>query len=69
MNRVRCALQEIDERRTAKLQHMRVVGNVTPKKADLAHELVHMNVRRVNFKWQLGNKIGKLYAIVLVNLK
>jgi len=55
--RVRNAIKEIEERRTAKLQHMRVIGNVTYKKPNFASELVH-NVRRVNFKWQLGNKIG-----------
>ena len=56
--RIRNAIQEIEERRTAKLQHMHVIGNVTYKKPNFASELVH-NVRRVNFKWQLGNKIGK----------
>ena len=59
MIRVRNAIQEIEERRTAKLQHMRVIGSVTYKKANFASELVH-NVRKVNFKWQLGNKIGNL---------
>lgn len=67
--RVRSALQEIDERRTAKLQHMRVIGIVTNKQANFASQLVHMNVRRVNFKWQLGIKIGegqfgKVYSAV-----
>ena len=56
--RVKKALQEIDERRTAKLQHMRVIGNVTYKKAKFASDMVHLNIRRVNFKWQMGNKIG-----------
>lgn len=63
--RVRSALQEIDERRTAKLQHMRVIGIVTNKQANFASQLVHMNVRRVNFKWQLGIKIGKTYFFVI----
>eukprot|EP00111_Clytia_hemisphaerica_P003243 TCONS_00009253-protein len=68
MIRIRNAIQEIEERRTAKLQHMRVIGNVTYKKANFASELVH-NVRKVNFKWQLGNKIGegqfgKVYSAV-----
>ena len=57
--RVRNAIKEIEERRTAKLHHMRVIGNVTYKKPNFASELVH-NVRRVNFKWQLGNKIGMI---------
>ena len=56
--RIRNAIKEIEERRTAKLQHMHAIGNITYKKPNFASELVH-NVRRVNFKWQLGNKIGK----------
>ena len=59
--RVRNALQEIEERRTAKLQHMKVIGSETNKKEDLVRDLVQVNYRRVNFKWQLGNKIGQIF--------
>nr|XP_047128711.1 mitogen-activated protein kinase kinase kinase 4-like isoform X2 [Hydra vulgaris] len=57
--RVRNSIKEIEERRTAKLQHMGVIGSVTYKKPDLAVELMQLNFRRVHFKWQLGNKIGE----------
>ena len=66
--RVKKALQEIDERRTAKLQHMRVIGNVTYKKAKFASDMVHLNIRRVNFKWQMGNKIGMRFCAFIFGL-
>ncbi|KAK6169248.1 hypothetical protein SNE40_020332 [Patella caerulea] len=62
-------INEIDRKRNKVLQDRRMVGRVTNKVSDIDYRI---SVRRVNFKWQRGTKIGegqfgKVYSAVNVD--
>ena len=59
IEKIRASLKHLEDKRNAYLTQKHVIGKVSGRKADLAYEMVHVNFRRVNFKWQLGYKIGK----------
>ncbi|CAC5409888.1 MAP3K4 [Mytilus coruscus] len=59
-------IKKLEEDRTKKLQEQRVIGREVSKKSETDYRI---NVRRVNFRWQRGLKIGegqfgKVYSAV-----
>ncbi|KAL5010300.1 hypothetical protein ScPMuIL_012605 [Solemya velum] len=54
--RVCTAVRQLEKERDQKLQEKRRVGRQTNKKSEIDY---HISVRRVNFRWQRGNKIGE----------
>ncbi|CAG2253678.1 MAP3K4 [Mytilus edulis] len=59
-------IDKLEEDRTKKLQEQRVIGREVSKKSETDYRI---NVRRVNFRWQRGLKIGegqfgKVYSAV-----
>ena len=51
---------KLEEERTKKLTEQRVIGREVSKKTENDYRI---NVRRVNFRWQRGLKIG-LFLII-----
>ena len=56
MERIRAKVADLEERRSRSLLSRRVIGKVSSWKGDITYNI---NIRRVNFKWQRGNKIGE----------
>ena len=55
MERIRAEIADLEEKRSRSLFDRRVIGKVSSWKGDVTYNI---NIRRVNFKWQRGNKIG-----------
>ena len=55
MERIRAEIADLEDQRSRALFSRRVIGKVSSWKGDLTYNI---NIRRVNFKWQRGNKIG-----------
>lgn len=53
-------IDKLEEDRTKKLQEQRVIGREVSKKSETDYRI---NVRRVNFRWQRGLKIGKDFLL------
>jgi mitogen-activated protein kinase kinase kinase 4 len=51
---------KLEEERTKKLTEQRVIGREVSKKTENDYRI---NVRRINFRWQRGLKIG-LFLII-----
>ena len=66
IEKIRASLKHVEDKRNTYLTQNHVIGKVSSRKADLAYEMVHVNFRHVNFKWQLGYKIGKPMFIQFV---
>ena len=56
---IRRALRNLENSRNQRLFDKRVIGRVSSRHRDIASELANISNRRVPFKWQRGNKIGK----------
>ena len=61
MERIRAKVADLEERRSRSLLARRVIGKVSSWKGDITYNI---NIRRVNFKWQRGNKIGEGIMII-----
>ena len=55
MERIRAEIADLEEKRSRSLFDRHVIGKVSSWKGDVTYNI---NIRRVNFKWQRGNKIG-----------
>ena len=55
MEEVNKQLEEIEKERQKKLQNNRMIGRVVSLKTDCDYNI---KIRRVNFKWQRGIKLG-----------
>lgn len=71
VSRVRKAVRSLELKRNAKLYDKRFIGRVAERSHDVDYHN-HISVRRVNFKWQRGNKLGegqygKVYSAVNVD--
>jgi len=56
--RVQAAVSLLDRSRDKSLYEKKVIGHVT--EGHHSTSIVRINVRRVNFKWQRGTKIGNI---------
>lgn len=61
MEAVRRSIRKFEDKRYAVMKQRNIIGQVchTPKSYD---NVMHVGLRKVTFKWQRGNKIGKLCA-------
>ena len=59
LDKMRASIEKLERKRTDKLIRKKIIGRISDKKPDLASDLVNIKSRRVNFKWNLGNKIGR----------
>lgn len=59
-DRVCMAVKMLEKDRDEILQEKRRVGRPTSKKSESDY---HISVRRVNFRWQRGNKIGEKFNV------
>ena len=66
--RVRDGVALLEYNRHVKMLDKGVIGRVSNKKRDLAGELAFIP-KRVPFKWQRGNKIGKTLNLVKFCMK
>ena len=57
MTRIVHAIQRYEQDRTNELYNRHIIGRVTNKRVEVDYRI---NIRRVNFKWQRGFKIGEL---------
>ena len=64
IDRVRVRVAELEYSREMRLLDKGVIGRLSNKKRDLAGELAVIP-KRVPFKWQRGNKIGKKFKLNL----
>ena len=58
-------LSALEQQRTNDLFKRRAIGRVTSQKLEVDF---HISVRKVNFKWQRGNKIGQWCCTLLKKL-
>ncbi|XP_071112541.1 mitogen-activated protein kinase kinase kinase 4-like [Haliotis cracherodii] len=54
--RIKLGCRRLEEERNQKMRDKRVIGRTTSRQSEIDY---HINVRRVNFRWQRGNKIGE----------
>ena len=66
IDRVRKALHQVDQKREARLRNSRFIGHVTNVRP--VDEDLHQYIKKVNFRWQKGMKIGagqwKVYTAI-----
>ena len=67
LEKVRHSLKKLEEKRNGYLYEKHVIGRVSNRRRDIVKELASISSRKVPFKWQRGNKIGKSleFGIVL----
>lgn len=65
---VQKSVQLFEERRYREMRRKNIIGQVcdTPKSYD---NVMHVGLRKVTFKWQRGNKIGKFVTHSFIRLK
>jgi len=61
LEKVRHALKKMEIKRNEFLVDKHVVGRVSNRRRDIVKELASISSRKVPFKWQRGNKIGKCF--------
>lgn len=59
LERVRHSLKKLEVKRNEYLYEKHVIGRVSNRRRDIVKELASISSRKVPFKWQRGNKIGK----------
>ena len=59
MDKVRHALKKMEAKRNEFLFEKHAIGRVSSRRRDIVKELASISNRKVPFKWQRGNKIGK----------
>lgn len=59
LEKVRHSLKKLEEKRNGYLYDKHVIGRVSNRRHDIVKELASISSRKVPFKWQRGNKIGK----------
>lgn len=59
LEKVRHSLRKMETKRNEFLYEKHVIGQVSNKRRDIVKELASISNRKVPFKWQRGNKIGK----------
>ena len=59
LEKVRHSLKKLEVKRNEYLFEKHVIGRVSNRRRDIVKELVSISSRKVPFKWQRGNKIGK----------
>lgn len=64
METVQKSVQLFEEKRYREMRRKNIIGQVcdTPKSYD---NVMHVGLRKVTFKWQRGNKIGKFLVSYL----
>ena len=59
LEKVRHSLKKMEVKRNKLLVDKHVIGCVSNRRRDIVKELASISNRKVPFKWQRGNKIGK----------
>ena len=59
LDKVRHSLKKMEAKRNEFLFEKHVIGRVSNRRRDIVKELASISNRKVPFKWQRGNKIGK----------
>ena len=59
LEKVRHSLKKLEVKRNEYLFEKHVIGRVSNRRRDIVKELASISSRKVPFKWQRGNKIGK----------
>ena len=59
LEKVRHSLKKLESKRNEYLYDKHVIGRVSNRRRDIVKELASISSRKVPFKWQRGNKIGK----------
>ena len=67
LDKRKASIDKLERKRTEKLIKKKIIGKISDKKPDLASDLVNIKSRRVNFKWNLGNKIGRWCKVLVVS--
>lgn len=66
LEKVRHTLKKMEAKRNEFLFGKHVIGRVSNRRRDIVKELASISNRKVPFKWQRGNKIGKQeYQLIL----
>ena len=60
LDKVRHALKKMEAKRNEFLFEKHAIGRVSSRRRDIVKELASISNRKVPFKWQRGNKIGKI---------
>ena len=71
LEKVRHSLKKLEVKRNEYLYEKHVIGRVSNRRRDIVKELASISSRKVPFKWQRGNKIGKSlkFGVVLLQIK
>ena len=59
LDKVRHSLKKMEAKRNEFLVDKHVIGRVSNRRRDIVKELASISNRKVPFKWQRGNKIGR----------
>ena len=59
LEKVRHSLRKMETKRNDFLFEKHVIGRLSNRRRDIVKELASISNRKVPFKWQRGNKIGK----------
>ena len=66
LEKVRHSLKKLEVKRNEYLYDKHVIGRVSNRRRDIVKELASISSRKVPFKWQRGNKIGKSFKFGVV---
>ena len=66
LEKVRHSLKKLEVERNEYLYDKHVIGRVSNRRRDIVKELASISSRKVPFKWQRGNKIGKSFKFGVV---
>lgn len=67
LDKVRHALKKMEAKRNEFLFEKHAIGRVSSRRRDIVKELASISNRKVPFKWQRGNKIGKIEILSVIH--
>ena len=69
LDKVRHALKKMETKRNEFLFEKHAIGRVSNRRRDIVKELASISNRKVPFKWQRGNKIGKIEILSVIHFQ
>lgn len=69
LDKVRHALKKMEAKRNEFLFEKHAIGRVSNRRRDIVKELASISNRKVPFKWQRGNKIGKIEILSVTHFQ